>query len=58
MLSHLHSVDHRGARWPIQHNQLKELPGSVGTEDEISVRVFSDLFDDEGVSKCMLYVLI
>jgi hypothetical protein len=34
------------------------LPGSVETEDEISVRVFSDLFDDEGVSKCMLYVLI
>jgi len=58
LLSHLHRVDHCGTRWPVQHNQLKEAPCSVGAEDEVSIRVFSDLLDNLSVSKCMLYVLI
>jgi hypothetical protein len=51
-------VDHRGTRWSIQHNQFQESPGSIGAEDEISIRILRDLLDNLGVSKCMLYVLI
>jgi hypothetical protein len=50
-------MDHCGTNGPVHNDQLKKPSGSVRSEYEVSVRIFSDLLDDESTAERMLYVL-
>ncbi len=54
---HRHGVDdHRPPR-SVHHYYFEQVPGPVGTEDEVAGRVRGDLLNDHGVTYGVLGVL-
>jgi len=50
-------MHHRRTLRPIQHNQLKELPGAISSENQVASRVFVDLLHDQRITQGVLDVL-
>lgn len=51
-------MDHRGTLLAIQHDQLQQVPGAVGPEDQVAPWLLTNLLDHESLAKRVLDVLI
>lgn len=46
-------MDHRWAIRSVHDDQLQDVSGAIGSQNQVSGRIVGDFLDDRGVSECM-----